>query len=122
VVAQAVDEFRPQLSDLRDTLAAMRADSPLFARWIAAQRSELALFLRFDDHGKKVDVCSALTVMLGRSSTPAEVKRVLGIDPSLVAALYGSRSSATLDAIDPMMRTFFVAAGLPRPDAKELTS
>jgi len=63
--------------------------------------------------------------MMSKSSTAADVKAVLGIDPALVAKLFTNSQSgpqATLTRLNPQMRTFFVAAGLKPADAKILTS
>ena len=119
---QLVNDFRPQLHELRDTVDGMHPDSPLFREWTTAQGKSFALILSFDNHGKKVDFCQAATVMLDKKSSAADIHRVLGIDPLVIATLFQSPVSATLDKLDPKMRTFFLAAGLSRADAKSLTS
>jgi hypothetical protein len=60
--------------------------------------------------------------MLDKKSTPADVQRVLGIDPSLIAVLFQSPAGAALAGLNPQMRAFFIAAGLSKADAKILTS
>ena len=121
----AVNEYKPELVDLRTTLAAMHPDSALFAQWLSAKGKSLGLILEFDNHGKKVDLCAAATVMLKKGSTAADIQRVLGINPALIATLFTNSpnsASATLTRINPMMKTFFIAAGLKAKDATTLTS
>ena len=99
-------------------------DSTLFRSWVGAEQKNLELILAFDNHGAKIDLCRAATVMLDKSSTADDVQKVLGIDPSLIARLFSSGSSAagaSLTRLNPRMRTFFVAAGLSRKDAAILT-
>ena len=125
LLVKIVGEYKPQFTKLRGVLAAMHPDSNLFAKWIVAERQNLGVLLQFDNGGKPVDLCKAGEVMLSKSSTAADVKAVLGIDPALVAKLFSSSQSgpqATLTRIKPQMRTFFVQAGLSEKQATGLTS
>ena len=125
LIVQIVGEYKPQFTELRQVLAGMHPDSRLFAKWIAAERQNLGLLLRFDNGGKPIDLCKAGEVMLSKSSTAADVRAVLGIDPALVAKLFTSNQSgsqSTIARLNPQMRTFFVQAGLSAKAAKALTS
>jgi hypothetical protein len=122
VLTQMVNDFGPQLRDVQQTLLSMHPHSHLFQRWVTASQQSFTLLLRFDNHGKKVDLCQAATVMLDKHSTAADIHDVLGIDPALIPKLFQSSSTATVTKLDPQMRTFFRAAGLSRADAKTLTS
>ena len=121
LLTQLVNDYRPELQGLHRTVLAMHPHSGLFKKWVSAEGQSFALILRFDNHGKKVDLCEAATVMLDKKSTADDIHRLLGIDPSLVAQLFQSPASATLTKLNPKMRTFFVAAGLSPADAKALT-
>jgi hypothetical protein len=121
-LAEIVNEYGPQIRDLRDTIAAMHPDSPLFARWLAAEQQTFSLLLQFDNHGKKVDLCQAAKVMLDKHSTDADIYRTIGIHTMLIGRLFGSSASSTVNKLNPQMRAFFVAAGLTPADAKVLTS
>jgi len=122
LIAELVNDYGPQLRDLQQTIAGMRPHGALFRKWTAAEGRSFGLLLRFDNHGKKIDLCRAATVMLDKKSTPADVKRVIGIDPSLIALLFKSPASSALTRLNPQMRAFFIAAGLSKADAKILTS
>ena len=122
LLAEIVDRFRPQLVSLRNTIDAIHPDSALFARWIGAERQSFALLMKFDNHGKKVDLCAAATVMLDKTSTPADLRRVFGLDPAVIAELFESKASATLTRLAPRMQTFLVAAGVSKKSAAALTS
>jgi len=124
LLIEVVDELKPELTGLRATLAAMHPDAPLFARWLSDERDELDLILEFDNHGRPLDLCAAVTVLAAKHPASAEVERVLGIDPSLVTTLFAtaSRSSAQLSGLAAQMRAFFLAAGLSRASAVALTS
>lgn len=122
LVAQLVNDYGPQLRELRQMLVGLDPHAGLFRRWSAAEAKSFALLLRFDNHGEKIDLCDAATVMLDKKSSPADVQKVLGIDPSLIAALFQSPAGAALTKLNPQMRTFFVSAGLSKADAKILTS
>jgi hypothetical protein len=117
-----VNDYGPQLRELQQMLLGMNPHAGLFRRWTAAEAKSFGLLLRFDNHGKKIDLCDAATVMLDKKSTPADVQRVLGIDPSLIAVLFRSPAGAALAGLNPQMRAFFIAAGLSKADAKILTS
>ncbi|HWE82608.1 MAG TPA: hypothetical protein VG265_13240 [Gaiellaceae bacterium] len=117
-----VDDYKPQLTALEQTLRSMHPDSGAFAKWTAAYDQNLKLILRFDNHGAKIDLCRATMVLLDKKSTGSDFRRVLGIDPALIAAIFKSKSSNTVTDLDPQMRTFFVQAGLSAKIAKKLTS
>ncbi|HZO96244.1 MAG TPA: hypothetical protein VFB42_02620 [Gaiellaceae bacterium] len=125
LLIEAVNDFKPQLVSARRLLASMHPDSKLFARWLDAEAKSVAFLLRFDNGGKPVDLCKAAQVLLAKDSTPAEIREVLGIDPTAIAkAFTGSASSAgdTVTRLNPRMRTFFVRAGLSKKHAAALTS
>jgi hypothetical protein len=122
LLIELVNDYGPQLRAVRSTVRSLHPHSSLFRKWLAAEGKSFDLILRFDNHGKKIDVCEAATVMLDKKTTAADVKTLLGIDPSLIAVLFQSPSSTTLTKLNPKMRAFFVAAGLPKADAKALTS
>ncbi len=119
---EVVNDYRPQLTALRDTLGGMRADSALFQQWLDAEKNDFALILEFDNHGKKIDVCKAASVLVDKNSSATYVQRALGIDPTLIAKAFSSPLSATLTKLNPKMRPFLIAAGLPRKHAAALTS
>jgi hypothetical protein len=120
-----VNTYKPQLTALRNVVTDLHPDSTLFAQWLTAERNDLNLILKFDNHGKPLDLCAAATVMLDKASSPADIHRVLGIDPALLATIFSSSSnsiSTTLTRLNPKMRTFFISAGVPRKDAVSLTA
>ena len=121
-LAEIVNDYGPQIRDLRDTVAAMHPHSPLFRRWLTAEGQTFSLLLQFDNHGKKVDLCQAAKVLLDKTSTDADIYRTIGIHTVLIGRLFGSTSSQTVNRLNPQMRAFFVAAGLKPADAKILTS
>lgn len=125
LIVDVVNRYRPQLQDVRDTLASMRPNSPLFQQWLRAEGDSFDLLLQFDNHGKKIDYCKAAQVMLSGHPSPAAIRDVLGIDPALIAKLFAAGAqapSATLKKLNPQMRPFFVAGGLTRAQATALTS
>jgi hypothetical protein len=125
LLIETVSQVRPQLVQARDLLASMRPDSPLFARWLAAEKKSITFLLQFDNGGKPIDMCKAAKVMLAKSSTPAQIQAVLGIDPRLIAKVFTGSMASSTDAItrlNPRMRTFFISAGLSRKHALALTS
>ena len=125
LLIQVVSEYKPQFTKLRQVLGGMHPDSPLFAKWLVAERQNLGLLLQFDNGGKPIDLCKAGEVMLSKSSTADDVRAVLGIDPALVAKLFTSNQSgsqSTVTRLNPQMRTFFIQAGLSAKAAKALTS
>jgi hypothetical protein len=118
-----VQHYDAQLHELQAAFTSMRADSPLFARWLSLQGKSVALILKFDTHGKPVDGCKATTVLLDKKSTRAQISRALGgLDPSLIVDLFQSKVNSELTAMGPKMQSFFVAAGLSKADAKAMTS
>jgi hypothetical protein len=121
-LTEIVNDYGPQIRDLRDTVVAMHPDSPLFARWLTAEGQTFSLLLQFDNHGKKVNLCRAADVLLDKTSTDADIYRVTGIHTVLIGRLFGSSASETVNKLNPRMRAFFVAAGLKPADAKILTS
>jgi hypothetical protein len=122
MLADVVNTYKPELVGLQSTLAGLHPDSPLFARWLAELGQEFSVILSLDNHGKKIDLCQAAVVMLAKKTTAADVKRVLGIDPSAIAKLFTSPVNSNLSKLDPKMKTFFVQAGLSVKDATTLTS
>ena len=125
LLIDVVNQYKPQLTDLRDTLGKMRPHALLFRQWLTAEGQSLSLILRFDNHGKKIDICRAATVLLDKKSTSRDVRNVLGIDPALIATLFQSgstKASATLKRLNPQMRSFFIAAGLAPKTATALTT
>jgi hypothetical protein len=121
-LTQIVNDYGPEIRDLRGTVASMHPHSPLFARWLDAEGQTFSLLLQFDNHGKKVNLCQAAKVLLDQRSTDADIYRVIGIHTVLIGRLFGSTASQTVSKLNPQMRTFFVAAGLNPDDAKILTS
>jgi hypothetical protein len=125
LLIEVVDRFKPELTGLRATLAGMHPDSPLFAQWLSAERDELGLILEFDNHGKPINLCNAVSVLLAKHTTAADVRGVLGIDPSLIAVLFSTtsqKSSSELSKLAPRMQAFLLAAGLSKASASVLTS
>jgi hypothetical protein len=125
LLIDVVNQYKPQLSELRDEVARMQPHSQLFRRWLALEGESLGLILNFDNHGKKIDYCRAATVMLDEKSTAREVRDVLGIDPALLPSLTKGRAatlSRELQRLGPQMRAFLVAAGLTSAQAKALTT
>jgi hypothetical protein len=122
LMVRLVDDYKPQITDLVHTVEAMHPDSPLFRRWTAALGTSYSLVLEFDNHGQKIDLCRATTVILDQHSTAADYQRALGVNPALVAQLFQSTASATVTTLDQQMRSFFVAAGLSAKHATALTS
>jgi hypothetical protein len=121
-LAELVNDFGPQMRGLHVSLLGMHPHSVLFRKWTAAEGQDLALILKFDNHGKKIDLCKAAAVMLDKKTTPADIRRVIGIDPALIALVFQSPVSKTLTDLNPKMRAFFAAAGLSKADARTLTS
>jgi len=125
LLAIVVNEYRTQLTDVSTTIAGMHPDSPLFSQWLTAEGQDIDLILRFDNHGKKVDLCAAAQLMLSKTATAAQIKRVLGLDPALIGLLFSKQATAisnTISKLNPQMRTFLLAAGVARKDAVQLTS
>jgi hypothetical protein len=122
VLIEAADEYGPELRSLRSSIGAMHPDSPLFAQWLTAVGSDLSLILEFDNHGKKIDLCDAATLLLDKKTTAADVHRVLGIDPILLGKVFSNPVSSKLEKLNPRMRAFLIAAGVSRKNAATLTS
>lgn len=122
VLIEAVNEYGPQLRTLRSSLGGMHPDSPLFAQWLTAEGDDLSLILEFDNHGKKIDLCEAATLLLDKKTTAADVHRVLGIDPALLRKLFSSPVSSRLEKLNPRMQAFLIAAGVSKKNAASLTS
>lgn len=121
LLAIVVNEYKPELLDLQATLAGMHPDSKLFARWLSTMRAQTSFILEFDNHGKKIDLCRAATVLNGKSK-PADYKRVTGLDPSLVLKLFSGSAPKPSASVNTEMKTFFLQAGLSKKDATALTS
>ena len=123
LVIELVNRYKPQLQDVKRTLDTIRPHADLFERWRRADAATLATILRFDNGGKKIDLCEAVTVLLDEKSGAKEYRDLLGIDPALVARLFqGTPGQKSLKTLNPKMRKFFVAAGLSPKTAKALTS
>jgi hypothetical protein len=125
ILVVVVNEYKPQLVDLQTTVAGMHADSPVFQQWLTGESRSLSLILEFDNHGKKVNLCQVATVMLAKTTSPGELQKVLGIDPLLIANLFSKSATAEseqIEKLNPIMQTFFVAAGVSKKDAATMTS
>ena len=125
LLAELVNEYRPQLTEVHDTLTAMRPHSPLFRQWVTAEGQSFGLILQFDNHGKKIDYCDAATVLLDNKSTAADIRNAIGVDPALIGKLFSTDSSTagkTLQRVNPQMRRFFRAAGVSPAIAAALTT
>jgi hypothetical protein len=123
LVIELVNRFKPQLQDLQRTLGRIRPHADVFERWRRADAANLATILRFDNGGKQIDLCHAVTVLLDEKATAQMYRDLLGIDPALVASLLqGTPAQKQLKTLNPRMRAFFVAAGLSPKTAKALTS
>jgi hypothetical protein len=126
LLIEGVNQLRPQLLQVRSTIAPMRPHADLFRRWLAAERVGLDAILAFDNHGKKIDYCAAAKVMLAKSSKDADVRAVLGVSLAQVKQLFSSSSAsskanATVTKLNPRMQAFLLAAGVPRAVAVKLT-
>jgi hypothetical protein len=124
LLIDVVNQYRPQILELRATVAKMHPHAQLFSRWLDAEGQSLGLLLSFDNHGKKVDYCRAAHVMLEKNPSQKELKDVFGIDPALIAKIFSGGSSnvsATLQKLNPQMRAFLVAAGVAPKTATALT-
>ncbi len=122
LMVRLVDDYKPQITELVQTVEALHPDSPLFRAWATALGKSYSLMLEFDNHGAKIDLCHATTVILDKRSTAADYRRALGINPLLVAELFQSAASQTVTTLDAKMRAFFLAAGLSASSAATLTS
>jgi hypothetical protein len=125
LLADVVDQYKPQLTALHETLTEMHPHALLFRKWLGAETRNFALILQFDNHGQKIDFCRAATVLLSKKSTAQDIRKAIGIDPALIGKLFSSGSSAagaTATRLDPKMRKFFVAAGISVKNAKALTT
>ena len=126
LLVEGVNQLRPQLLQVRDTIAPMRPHSDLFRRWLVAQRVGLDEILAFDNHGKKIDYCAAAKVMLAKNPKDADVRAALGVSLAQIRSLFSSTSTAAkagavVKKLNPQMRAFLVAAGVPRGVAVKLT-
>jgi len=124
LLIDVVNQIRPLLLDVRATIGAMHPHAVLFRRWLAAERASVDLILAFDNHGKKIDYCTAAKVMLAKNTTDAQVLAVLGMPLSRIKALFSgtsSQASATLTKLNPQTRAFLLAAGVRRSVAVQLT-
>ena len=124
LVAELVNDHRAELTDLRTTLVNLKPHSSLFRRWAAAEGATFTMILKYDNHGMKVDDCEAATVLSAKNPSPADVKRVTGLEMSVLLSLFSDESGAISDRLaklNPKMRAFFLAAGVPRIDAVDMT-
>jgi hypothetical protein len=125
LLVQLVNDYKPQLVDLENTVTSLHPDSPVFSKWLTASGKNFGLILKFDNHGQKIDLCQVATVMLTKSSTADDFHRVLGIDPALIGVLFSNANAAaskTVTKLNPQVRAFLIAAGVPRKDAIALTN
>ena len=119
-----VNEIRPILIDIRDTIAGMHPHNSVFRRWLAAEGAGVDQILTFDNHGKKIDSCAAVKVMLAKNPSDARIRAVLGIDPAKLKSLFSgatTQASETVKKLNPQMRAFLIAAGVRRSVAVQLT-
>jgi hypothetical protein len=119
-----VNEIRPILLDIRNTLAGMHPHDAVFRRWLAAEGAGVGQILSFDNHGKKIDYCAAARVMLAKNPSDAQIRAVLGVDPAKIKSLFSggsTQASETVKKLNPQMRVFFIAAGVRRSVAIQLT-
>jgi hypothetical protein len=126
LLIEGVNQLRPQLLQVRTTIAPMRPHADVFRRWLAAERVGLDQILAFDNHGKKIDYCAAAKVMVAKKPKDADVRAVLGVSLAQIGELFSSTSPAAkagalVTRLNPQMRSFLVAAGVPRPVAVKLT-
>jgi hypothetical protein len=121
-VIELVTRFRGPFRDIQRTLLSVDPHDGLFRRWVAAERAEVALLLSFDNGGKTIDVCHAARLLMEKHPPPAEVREVLGINPSLVPLLFRRTSTSPLSKLNPAMRAFFIAGGVSKKHAEALTT
>jgi len=124
LLIDVVNEIRPLLLDVRVTIGSMHPHALLFRRWLDGEKASLDQILSFDNHGKKIDYCAAVKVMLAKNATDAQVQAVIGVPLSRIKALFSAKSSqasATVTKLNPKMRSFLIAAGVRRSVAVQLT-
>jgi hypothetical protein len=126
LLVEGVNKIRPQLLEVRNTIAPMRPHADLFRRWLAAEQVGLDEILAFDNHGKKIDYCAAAKVMLAKNSKDSDVRAVLGVSLAQIGSLFSSTSPSAkagvvVKKLNPQMRAFLLAAGVPRGVAVKLT-
>jgi hypothetical protein len=123
-VIELVTKFKRPFLDMQRTLVSMHPHDDLFRRWVAAERAELAFLLRFDNGGKTIDVCKAAQLLMQKQPPPAEVRAALGIDPALVpqAFLRALTTKSPLSKLNQPMRVFFIAGGVSKKHAEQLTT
>jgi hypothetical protein len=126
LLVEGVNQLRPQLLQLRKTIAPMRPDWGIFRRWLAAQQEGLDAMLALDNHGKKIDYCAAAKVMLAKNAKDADVRAVLGVSLAQIGSLFSTTSpaakaGAVVKKLNPQVRAFLLAAGVPRGVAVKLT-
>jgi len=124
LMIEIVSRYKGPLTNVRDALAKMHPHAVLFRQWLAAEQQSLNLILQFDSHGKKVDACRAVTVLLDKTATAKDIRAVVGVDSSVIAKLYksaASQTTATLTRLGPQMRRFLVTAGLSAKTAAAIT-
>jgi hypothetical protein len=122
LVAELVHKYRPVFDDIDQTLASMQPDDAVFRRWIAAMRQDVAFLLRFDNGGKKIDVCGAADAVL--HNRVADFSRAVGLPASLLAQFLSREAggeSAALKRLNAQMRLFLIAGGVSRARAVQLT-
>ncbi len=119
---EIVTKYKPEIVALRETVGSMHPDAPVFGSWLTALGQSFDLLLEFDNHGKEVDICKAANVLVDKHSTAADIQRVLGVDPTLIAQVFTNKPQKKLTKLEPQMTAFFVAAGLSKKNAQILTS
>ena len=124
LLIDVVNEIRPILLDIRNTMAGMHPHDSVFRRWLGAERAGVKQILAFDNHGKKIDYCAAARVMLAKNPSDAQIRAVLGVDAAKIKSLFAggsTQASETVKKLNPQMRAFFIAAGVRRSVAIQLT-
>ena len=122
LVAELVHRYRAVFDDINQTLTSMSPDDAVFRRWVAAMRTDVVFLLRFDNGGKKIDLCRAADAVLHKRV--ADFSRIVGLPASLVVQFYsrevGGQTSA-LKRLNAQMRPFLIAGGVSRAHAVQLT-
>jgi hypothetical protein len=122
IVAQLVHRYRAAFDDIEQTLASMRPDDAVFRRWVAAMHDDVAFLIRFDNGGKKIDLCRAADAVL--HNRVSEFSQVLGLPASLVKRFLTRElggQGAALKRLDTEMRPFLIAGGVSPEHAGEMT-
>jgi hypothetical protein len=124
LLIDVVNEIRPLLLRARTSIDALDPHAALFKRWLAALRVNLDLMLALDNPGKKIDYCAAAKTLLAKNATDAQITAVLGVSQARIKALFSKQAAqagSTVKKLNPQMRVFLIAAGVPRGIAVQLT-